>query len=150
MDPKSVVEAAQLAGVHEMILQLPDGYDTVIGAGGVSLSGGQRQRVGLARAVYNYPKLIVLDEPNSNLDEQGEQALLNAIKAIKSTGATVVIITHRPSILQVVDKVALLQQGKLVRYGTKEEMFEAKKTAQGKISQQKPTAGISLTTPGKN
>lgn len=150
VDPKSVVDAAQLAGVHEMILQLPDGYDTIIGAGGVSLSGGQRQRIGLARAVYNYPKLIVLDEPNSNLDEQGEQALLVAIKALKSANTTVVIITHRPSILQAVDKVALLQQGKLIRYGTKEEIFETKKPTQGEIAQRKPVTGISLTSPGKS
>lgn len=123
IDSQKVVEAAQRAGVHEMILRLPDGYDTKIGAGGATLSGGQRQRVGLARAIYNDPVLVVLDEPNSNLDEAGEAGLVNAIKYLKEIGSTVIIITHRPSILQVTNKIALMKQGVLELYGNTSEVL---------------------------
>ena len=117
LDSKKVVEAAQKAGVHEMILRLPDGYDTLIGVGGATLSGGQKQRVGFARAIYNNPVLIVLDEPNSNLDEQGESALIRAIEGLKQSNTTVLIITHRPNILQVTNKLAVIKQGLLEIYG---------------------------------
>lgn len=129
VDSKKVVEAAQKAGVHELILRLPDGYDTRIGAGGATLSGGQRQRIGFARAIYGDPVLIVLDEPNSNLDEQGEMALVKAIQSLKETGTTVVLITHRPSILQVTNKVAVLKQGVLELYGNTGEVLAKLKNA---------------------
>jgi len=117
VDAIKVVEAGKLAGVHELILKLPKGYDTVIGNGGASLSGGQRQRIGLARALYGNPSLIVLDEPNSNLDDVGEQALLQAIIYLRKKGTTVILITHRPSILKVTTKVAFIQDGVLKMYG---------------------------------
>lgn len=123
--PEQVVEAALVAGVHEMILQLPQGYDTPIGPGGVSLSGGQRQRIGLARALYGYPKIVVLDEPNSNLDDAGERALVTAVEEMKKRNITVVLITHRPSILGVADKIALLRDGQLQLFGTRDEVMAA-------------------------
>lgn len=124
LDAQKVVEAAQIAGVHEMILRLPEGYDTIIGAGGATLSGGQRQRVGLARALYGNPVLVVLDEPNSNLDDVGEAALVEAIKILKGKGTTVILITHRPNILQVTNKLALMQQGLLQMYGNTNEVLQ--------------------------
>ena len=124
VDSQKVVEAAQIAGVHEMILRLPEGYDTLIGAGGATLSGGQRQRVGLARALYGSPVLVVLDEPNSNLDDVGEAALVEAIKILKTKGTTVILITHRPNILQVTNKLALMQQGMLQMYGDTGEVLQ--------------------------
>ena len=123
LDAQKVVEAAQKAGVHEMILRLPDGYDTLIGVGGATLSGGQKQRVAFARAIYNDPVLIVLDEPNSNLDDQGELALIQAIKSLKDSGTTVIIITHRPSILQVTNKLAVIKQGLLETYGDTKDVL---------------------------
>ncbi len=124
VDPNKVVSAAQMAGVHEMILRLPEGYDTLIGQGGATLSGGQRQRIGLARALYGDPVLVVLDEPNSNLDDVGEAALVESIKALKSKGTTVILITHRPAILQVTNKLALMQQGLLQMYGNTNEVLQ--------------------------
>jgi ATP-binding cassette subfamily C protein EexD len=123
VDSTKVVEAAKVAGVHEMILRLPDGYDTMIGVGGATLSGGQRQRVGFARAIYDNPVLVVLDEPNSNLDDQGEIALIRAIRILKERNITVVIITHRPSILQVTNKIAVIKQGMLELYGDSNEVM---------------------------
>lgn len=141
VDAQKVVEAAQISGVHEMILRLPEGYDTLIGAGGATLSGGQRQRVGLARALYNNPVLVVLDEPNSNLDDVGEAALVEAIKVLKSRGTTVILITHRPSILQVTNKLALMQQGLLQLYGNTNEVLQKlqQQATQQQASQQPST-----------
>jgi len=142
IDSQKVVEAAQRAGVHEMILRLPDGYDTKIGAGGATLSGGQRQRVGLARAIYNNPVLVVLDEPNSNLDDAGEIGLVQAINHLKQISSTVIIITHRPTILQVTNKIAVIKQGALELYGnTNEVLAQLAKNAQAaQQAQQAPAA----------
>lgn len=118
-NPEKIIQAAKMASVHEMILQLPSGYDTVIGSDGVNLSGGQRQRIGLARAIYGMPRLIVLDEPNSNLDEVGEMALARAIQQLKATKATLFIITHRQGILAQVDYLMMLSNGGIDLYGPK-------------------------------
>ena len=109
-DPHRVLEAARLADVHEMIGRLPLGYDTPVGDGRLTLSGGQRQRIGLARCLYNRPRLIVLDEPNANLDAVGERALMRAIEQARDDGAIVVMIAHRPTIMQVADKLLVLEE----------------------------------------
>jgi ATP-binding cassette subfamily C protein len=122
-DPADIVEAAKMTGAHDLILRLKNGYETDIGIGGANLSGGQRQRIGLARAFYGNPKLIVLDEPNANLDELGEQALVGAIKHAKEKKITTVIISHRPSILSSVDKILILQDGSVAAFGTRDEIM---------------------------
>lgn len=155
VDAEKVVAAAQRAGIHEMILRLDEGYDTKIGAGGSTLSGGQRQRIAFARAIYDEPVLVVLDEPNSNLDDQGELSLVKSIELLKELETTVVIVTHRPSILDATNKLAVMQDGQLVGYGpTKEilaQMAEARNKAQAQQQQvAKPSATpkISLSKPG--
>lgn len=125
VDSEAVVAAARLAGVHDLILQLANGYDTRIGQGGQSLSGGQRQRIGLARAVYGNPRLVVLDEPNSNLDHAGEAALAEALSALRETRATIVVVTHRPTILTSMDKILVLNGGTMERFGPREEVMGA-------------------------
>jgi ATP-binding cassette subfamily C protein EexD len=123
VDPEQVVEAAKMADVHDLILRLPEGYDTVIGITGGNLSGGQRQRIGLARALYGSPVLVVLDEPNSNLDELGEAALEKALIKLKEKKSTVMIITHRNSVLSKVDKLLVLNDGLLSVYGPKDQVI---------------------------
>ena len=141
VDPEKVVLAARVAGVHEMILQLPDGYDTVIGSEGINLSGGQRQRIGLARAIYGNPRLIVLDEPNSNLDDVGEKALAVALQKIKETGATVFIISHRPSILSRLDRIMVMNAGTITMYGARDHVIAELAQQQAKAQQRvAPTA----------
>lgn len=117
IDPEKVVIAAKRAGVHEMILRLPKGYDTIVSDGGTGLSGGQKQRIGLARAIYDDPSFIVLDEPNSNLDEVGELALINTIQDLRNCGKTIVIITHRASTLAVTNKLLVLKDGAAQMFG---------------------------------
>jgi len=157
VDSKKVVEAAQKAGVHEMILRLPDGYDTLIGAGGATLSGGQRQRIGFARAIYDNPVLVLLDEPNSNLDDQGEKALVQAIRILKEMGTTVILITHRPSILQATNKLAVIKQGQLETYGNTNEILQkmaaaakaqAPQQPQPQVQRTQAAPKISLSKPG--
>ena len=119
-DSELVITAANMAGLHELILQMPNGYDTQIGEGGDFLSGGQRQRIGLARALYGSPRLLVLDEPNASLDTAGETALINALIKVKMLGVTTVLITHNPKYLSQVEKLLILQNGSVAAFGPKE------------------------------
>ena len=138
IEPDKIVEAAQLAGVHEMVLQLPEGYDSRVGAGGGVLSGGQRQRIGLARAVYGDPKLVVLDEPNSNLDDVGDAALTAALAKLKGKGVTLIVISHRTAILSSVEKLMVLQEGMIADFGDTAEVVERLQKLQAPQNKSRP------------
>ncbi len=125
VDSQKVIEAAKRTGIHEMILRFPHGYNTQIGDAGGMLSGGQRQRLGLARAMYGNPALLVLDEPNANLDDAGERSLLEAVKDLRKAGKTVILVTHRPSVLAAADLIVLMQNGKIVCCGARDEVLSA-------------------------
>lgn len=144
-DPEDmdIVSAASLSGAHEMIQTLSDGYETNVGDGGMFLSGGQRQRVGLARAVYRTPSLVVLDEPNSNLDAPGEKALMNCIQDLKKNGVTVIIVTHKTNLLAMSDKVLMLVKGRVEKFGPTKEIFA--KTQVSDQPSKKPEPGKSST-----
>jgi ATP-binding cassette subfamily C exporter for protease/lipase/ATP-binding cassette subfamily C protein EexD len=123
VDSEEVIKAATRANAHEMILALPQGYDTPVGEGGMLLSAGQRQRLALARALYGNPRLVVLDEPNSNLDSKGEAALADCIRMLKSEGVTLVAITHRLPLVSAMDKVMVLMHGMIEKFGTLAEVM---------------------------
>jgi ATP-binding cassette subfamily C exporter for protease/lipase len=125
VDSEKVIAAAQAAGLHQMILRFPKGYDTRVGQAGSFLSGGQRQRIGLARALYGQPVLVVLDEPNANLDDEGENALLNAVLLLKQQGKTVVLISHRQGVLKVADRLVIMQDGLVVASGPRDGVLAA-------------------------
>jgi ATP-binding cassette subfamily C exporter for protease/lipase len=141
VDPERVVEAAKRAGVHDMILHFAQGYDTMLGDGGAGLSGGQRQRLGLARAMYGDPSVIVLDEPNSNLDDVGEQALVQAVSELRQRGKTIILVTHRTSAVGVTNKLLLLRDGVAEMFGPTKQVLAAlqdagQKQAQAQAAQQ--------------
>jgi PrtD family type I secretion system ABC transporter len=123
-DSEAIIAAARAANVHDMILGLPQGYETNVGPDGAALSGGQRQRVALARALFRNPFLVVLDEPNSNLDAEGENALASAIHAIRDRGGIAIVIAHRPSVLAAVDLVAMLNNGQMTAFGPRDEVLK--------------------------
>ncbi|QEE45293.1 type I secretion system permease/ATPase [Rhizobium sp. WL3] len=143
-DAKMIFRAARAAGIHDLIVRLPNGYQTQIGPSGQSLSAGQRQRVALARALYGDPFLVVLDEPNSNLDAEGEEALMKAIVKVRERGGLVVIVAHRPSVLQAVDMVGVVQGGKLVSFGPKEEIIKVPANTSEKQPSLRPARTLSV------
>jgi len=147
VDPKKVLKAAQLAGVHDLILKMPEGYDTYITAN--SLSGGQKQRVALARSIYDDPVLVVLDEPNSNLDDVGEKALMNCINHLKQAGTTVIIVTHKKNILAATTKLTMMRDGKLQAYGETTAVMQQLTQAVQQTNTPPPSGGVYLCKPGE-
>lgn len=148
VDQARVVEAAEAAGVHAMILRLPKGYNTLLGEGGVTLSGGQRQRLALARAIYGNPRLLILDEPNANLDADGEQAFYRALAVLKARKCTVVVVTHKPNILHHSDYIAVLGDGGLRYFGKRDEVlsrFGGPKVASLRRPPSTPTSHVAAT-----
>ena len=136
---EDVVAAAQLAGVHQMILSFPQGYATIVDAAVSPLTGGQRQRIALARAVYRMPRLVVLDEPNSNLDVEGDEALSHAIAALRAQGSVVIVMAHRPSAISAVDKILMLKEGRMTDFGLKQDVIN--RVAQAAQAAQSPKPG---------
>lgn len=134
-DSEQVLAAAKLAGLNEIILQMPNGYDTQIGEGGAILSGGQRQRIGFARALYGSPRILVLDEPNASLDTAGETALVNALQQIKAAGITTILITHNPNYLSNVTKLLILQNGTVAAFGAKDWVLAQAQQAKNQQAQ---------------
>ncbi|MGQ0672213.1 MAG: type I secretion system permease/ATPase, partial [Hyphomicrobium sp.] len=154
-DSKLVIEAARAAGVHEMVLRFPDGYETRIGERGSALSAGQRQRIALARALYGRPFLVVLDEPNSNLDSEGEEALAKAIQSVRARNGIVIVVAHRPGVLAVVDMIAVVGNGQITAFGPRDEVLQkavkgtpkaVPPASQPAASGSKPPASISPTS----
>ena len=153
IDPQKVVQATKLIGMHETILSFPKGYDTELGETGFALSGGQRQRLAICRALYGMPKYIVMDEPNANLDEVGESALVQAVAYLKSQGCTVIITTHRPRLIGAVDNLLVLRNGAQVGFGPADDMINAVRNLQV-VSQQgaeaKPASEDAVAKEGTN
>ncbi|MFY3129828.1 type I secretion system permease/ATPase [Achromobacter ruhlandii] len=139
---RRMIDAARLAGAHDMILALPRGYDTPLGAGGQGLSGGQRQRIALARALYGTPRLVVLDEPNASLDDAGEQALLDALGRLREIGATVVLVTHRPKVLAATTHLLLLRDGRAQRFGATHDVLRPGPEGAPGATPSPPTASV--------
>jgi ATP-binding cassette, subfamily C, bacterial PrsD len=139
----AILKAAQIAGVHEIILRLPEGYATRVGEGGMALSAGQRQRVGLARAIFGDPFLVVLDEPNANLDAEGEAALTRAIQIMRHLKSIVIVISHRPSALAALNMAMILYEGKSIAFGPSEEIFARVRTANGQVAAARQPVGPS-------
>lgn len=146
-DPAAIVAAAKAAGAHDMIVALADGYETRLGAGGESLSAGQRQRVALARALYGDPFLVVLDEPNSNLDAEGEQALAAALRGIKARGGFAIVVAHRDSVLAVLDRLLIMDQGAVKAFGPRDEIINL--LTQPRQPAQRPPSAPALTVVDK-
>ena len=147
IDSDKVIAAAQAAGVHDMILHMSNGYSTPVGVNGSFLSGGQRQRVGLARALYGNPAVLLLDEPNANLDEAGEQALDNALKSAKQRGQTLLIASHRPAAIRHCDLVLVMQAGEVTLYGPRDQVLATLAKAAGATAQPRPPAGPGAPAP---
>jgi len=144
---EAIVEAAQQASVHDMILAMPNGYETIIGNGNFILSGGQVQRIALARALYGNPKLLVLDEPNANLDTEGDKALTNAIADSRRRGGTVIVMTHRPSAIAAVDMVLMLRDGQVEEFGPKDDVIKKLQEKQQSHTQTVASQNNSKRTP---